>query len=106
MTHRDQKARTGVGTETPPEWLTHEAAAQIRDGSLPEEVPHSVFAEPGRRQDCDLCMNEIGFGELQYRVEVNDGESLQFHVSCFKAWQEASRNAERAPGWAAGVSVV
>jgi hypothetical protein len=103
MTHSDRKARTRIDAEVPPEWLTHEAAAQIRDGSLPEEVPHTIFAEPGRRQHCALCTNVVEFGDLLYRVEV--GESLQFHVSCFKAWQEASRNAERAPGWAAGVSV-
>jgi len=89
----------------PPEWLTHEAAALMRDGTLPTDVPTTVFAEPGRRQQCALCGNSVEFGELAYRADVGTEESRHFHALCFKAWQSASRAFQSAPGWNAGTTV-
>jgi len=93
---------------SPPEWLTSEAAARIRDGSLPNEVPRTIFAGPGRRQNCALCDHAIEQGELTYQIASSQGEEvpLHFHVSCFRAWEDAARTASReSPGWSRGVSV-
>jgi len=104
MSQKHANAPRGESFE-PPEWLTHEAAALMRDGTLPTQIPATIFAEPGRRQDCALCGNSVEFGELAYRADVRIDESKHFHALCFKAWQSASRGLQDAPGWSAGTTV-
>jgi hypothetical protein len=108
----EQKTRgpgeRGINPIVPPEWLTNEAAARIRDGSLPQNVPRTIFAGPGRRQGCALCDHAIEPGELTYQVGSGGEEEvpLHFHASCFRAWESAARSAlGDGPGWARGVSV-
>jgi hypothetical protein len=107
----EQKSRETAGRIdpiAPPEWLTNEAAARIRDGSLPQAVPPSIFAGPGRRQGCALCDHAIEPGELTYQVASGEpgGAPLHFHIPCFRAWESAARSTSQgAPGWASGVSV-
>lgn len=100
-------AQGSIQPISPPEWLTNEAVARIRDGSLPQDVPRTIFAGPGRRQGCALCDHPIELGELTYQV-ASAGEKeapLHFHVSCFRAWESAAKAPHEAPGWASGVSV-
>ena len=101
-------AQGDINPVAPPEWLTNEAAARIRDGSLPHDLPRTIFAGPGRRQGCALCDHAIEPGELTYQIASRGEEEapLHFHVSCFRAWESAARSApDHAPGWASGVSV-
>ena len=94
-----------IDTAGLPEWLVNEAAARIRDGSLPNQVPPTTLAGPSPKQSCAVCDYIVEADELAYQITSREDGPLHFHVSCFKAWENAVRSMPRIPGWAAGVCV-
>lgn len=68
-----------------------QASQRIRDklwdGILPNVAPKTTWGGYGSGRCCDGCDEPIGEKEAEHEVEIEDGRSFRFHVSCSSLWQ-------------------
>ena len=91
-------------------FLKHMAHQRLEAGELPNDRLARTWAGPGEGQACSVCDEPIEVEQVEYEVDVPDGEAFRtyrFHLVCHQIWlfEIGSRSNIVARGRGAGRAV-
>lgn len=78
--------------------MNHEALRlviqrKLQAGRLPYDTITKAWGSPSDGETCDACDTVLSKEQLLMEGTTRQRRSLQFHVQCFKLWDEERRTA-------------
>jgi hypothetical protein len=63
--------------------------AKLKCGTLPQPADGKSYAGKGTDNPCDGCDESVTPEQVEFEIDVSQGQTLRFHQECFDAWRAA-----------------